>query len=297
MWDPCGRVPAVDRQEHAPRAEADRAVVAHVAALGRLAQALDGQTALPQGRAQLGHALQVGGDPLLVQPARRRFLDLLADRRAGAGRGQGQNEDPESLHAPRKRRPRRRSWAPSAGEILRDACPPAHGSGHQRCVLLLDRKNRRNLVMFSITRLSILLTILSVTLAAAPAHAQQWNRRISDVRIVHPRGRLRARTGSRAAIEIGADNTSPAALDLSMEVSIDLNGIPIYAEHVDASMMPRGLPVRRSCTTNNCLGGVIRGFQLGGQCGIRNFMCACWCYIEVVGRTPTSTRRTSSRSR
>jgi hypothetical protein len=136
--------------------------------------------------------------------------------------------------------------------------------------------------MFSFTRLCVLLTVFTVSFANALAHGQSvWNRRISDVRIVHPPGTPPGTWRVVSTLDFGAENSSPAALDLSLEMTVELNGIPIHSQPISAFMMPRGCQFGGSCTTNNCIGGILDGFQLGGVCGIRNFMCACWSTLEV----------------
>jgi hypothetical protein len=86
---------------------------------------------------------------------------------------------------------------------------------------------RRNLVMRPTLVLpSILLAALAVPSIAA-AQAPAWNRRVSDIRIVHPPATPPGTYRVETDLWVAADDAQPAGTNLSMEITLSLNGTPI----------------------------------------------------------------------
>jgi len=103
--------------------------------------------------------------------------------------------------------------------------------------------------MFSFRRFGLVLTALSVCAAADVARAQaEWNRRISDIRIVHPPGTPPGTWRLEFDLETATTDQAPSPADLSTVVTVSLNGIPI--ETIDVTSVNAGVPQCNFATCN-----------------------------------------------
>jgi hypothetical protein len=100
-------------------------------------------------------------------------------------------------------------------------------------------------------KLSLPLALLALAVTLPAAQAQQWNRRISDVRIVHPPGTPPGTWRVDATLEVQAQDSTPQPVVLDCEVTLSLNGTPIDTYHAGAGLSSP------SCSAGPC----------GAQCG------------------------------
>lgn len=76
-------------------------------------------------------------------------------------------------------------------------------------------------------RSALVLAALTTTAALAPAQEISWNRRISDVRIVHPPGTPPGTWRVQASVETFVASGTAGPIDLSLEARVLLNGVEI----------------------------------------------------------------------
>ena len=97
---------------------------------------------------------------------------------------------------------------------------------------------------------SLLLSLLAFAAFAPLSQAQDWNRRVSDVHIVHPPGTPPGTWRVEASMEITADDMAPAPVDLSYDIEIQLNGTQIDLQHFDVVQQ-----IPQPCNWTICNGG------------------------------------------
>ena len=125
--------------------------------------------------------------------------------------------------------------------------------------------------------------------ASVSAQSTDWNRRISDIRIVHPPGSPPGTWKVAASVEWAADDSAPAPVDLSFEMRIDLNGTQIDLQTCDVTL---ALP--QPCNWSVCNGGYCSSYWANnhhlyvGSCqqiffGSGQSMCGCAVPIELSG--------------
>jgi hypothetical protein len=136
---------------------------------------------------------------------------------------------------------------------------------------------------------SLLLAALVIP-SVADAQAPPWNRHISDIRIVHPPGSPPGIYHVESDLWVAADDSQPAGTNLSMDITLTLNGTPIQiASDGETSLAPIQCYSAGQCQiTTPCTGwdnGLGQFFP--GVCDSRlvyyngqwNSMCACYRYF------------------
>jgi hypothetical protein len=107
--------------------------------------------------------------------------------------------------------------------------------------------------MHPIQRFALASAALAIAVQLPAARAQgEWNRRISDVRIVHPPGTPPGTWRVDADIEVTATDDTPQPVVLDCDVQLLLNGTPIDTQPLGATL----------ASALNCAGA-----PCGGQCG------------------------------
>ncbi len=147
-----------------------------------------------------------------------------------------------------------------------------------------------------------LFALALIALVAPVSHAQdQWNRRISDVRIVHPPGTPPGTWRVESDVETFATDSAPSPTNLSYDVHIALNGveiqlIPEYAELGTAAAL---------CNFATCNGGACGPWAnippyppYPGNCRLFTFhsgltLCGCIGIRRTTGGSSTSALRTT----
>ena len=79
----------------------------------------------------------------------------------------------------------------------------------------------------------LLFSLIAFAAFAPLSQAQDWNRRVSDVHIVHPPGTPPGTWRVDATIECAADGNTPSPVDLGFDLEIELNGTQISLTSVD----------------------------------------------------------------
>ena len=111
--------------------------------------------------------------------------------------------------------------------------------------------------------LFVLPLLLALFAAQASAQATQWNRRISDVRIVHPPGTPPGTWRAMVDVGIDADNTPPGPLSFDCAIYDGPTVIGVVTLPVDPNFSPTVCP--GGCF-GTCSIGVTFGVPLAGHC-------------------------------
>ncbi len=128
------------------------------------------------------------------------------------------------------------------------------------------------------------LALASAFLVQLPAAHAEWNRRISDIRIVHPPG---SPPGTwRVDVQVGAwiDPNTPTPAPMDFDIYVDLNGTIISTTHVPLGYQNGpSCASGSSCANSPCAGWNNGGIGLSGNCGWEYFpstgvyLCGCNC--------------------
>ncbi|MBK7875991.1 MAG: hypothetical protein IPJ77_09595 [Planctomycetes bacterium] len=150
----------------------------------------------------------------------------------------------------------------------------------------------------SLTTLALLFTVA----LGSTAHAE-WNRKISDVRIVHPPGTPPGtwRVDVNVGIEVGQAAPSPAVLDLDLHLylnDVGIGTIPVPLGYLNgASCFSSG-----ACQPGQC-GGTLNGQLILGECGMFSTgvgplpVCGCLTAAGTFGFGPYPDLRISDQIR
>jgi hypothetical protein len=147
----------------------------------------------------------------------------------------------------------------------------------------------------------LLLSLLALPALAPLASAQDWNRRVSDVHIVHPPGSPPGLWTVVSTVECAADGNTPSPVDLSFDLSIELNGTQIAllpVDDVEAVPLP--------CYWTTCGGGYCSSYWANnhhiyvGNCQLFYLhtgqgICGCTVILDV-SSLPWSSYLTSTDS-
>lgn len=133
----------------------------------------------------------------------------------------------------------------------------------------------------------LLFSVLALTASATAASAQDWNRRVSDVHIVHPPGTPPGTWQVEVSLEVTADDSAPPPVDLGFDVEIQLNGTQIDLQHVDVVQQ-----ILQPCNWSICNGGYCSTYLVNntlvylGSCHQTYFhsgqsMCGCAIPLDL----------------
>jgi hypothetical protein len=135
----------------------------------------------------------------------------------------------------------------------------------------------------------LLFSLFALAAFAPLSSAQDWNRRISDVHIVHPPATPPGTWTVVASVAWSADDYAPAPLDLGFDMTIELNGTPIDLQHCEVS-----IAAPTPCNWTTCNGGYCSSYWANnhhlyvGDCqqwlfGSGQSMCGCAVALDLSG--------------
>jgi len=136
---------------------------------------------------------------------------------------------------------------------------------------------------------SLLFSLFALAASAPSSSAQDWNRRISDVHIVHPPGTPPGTYMVVANVGWSANDNAPQPLDLGFNMTIELNGTQIDQQYCEVT-----IAAPTPCNWAACNGGYCHSYWANnhhlyvGSCtqwifGGGQSMCGCAVLIDISG--------------